>query len=317
MYKDKNLSPMLIGEERAAFDDPDYIYELKLDGVRCLAYIDSDGVELRNKRNLKLNEKFPELKDIYKQVKKKCILDGELYVYKDGLTDFFEIQKRALTSDRFKIRLASRKYPATFTAFDILYLDEDSLLEEPLMKRKKLLDKLIKENGRINISRYIEEKGTELFALTKERSLEGIVAKRRDSRYHQGKRTKEWIKCKNLLDDDFVICGYIPKEKNFVSLVLGQYRGSELVYKGHVTLGVSLEYLYQHSRPGEDSPFHQLYESNVNAVWITPMLTGSVRFMMYTEQGSLRQPVFKGFRNDKQPQDCVDTWYLQNMKGEG
>ena len=120
MYDIKDISPMLIGIEKAAFDDPDYLYELKLDGVRCLAYIDSDGVELRNKRNLKLTEKFPELHDIYKQVKKSCILDGELYVFKDSVTDFFEIQKRTLTSDTIPFSL--RIYPQMITSSSNIFL---------------------------------------------------------------------------------------------------------------------------------------------------------------------------------------------------
>ena len=120
-YADHGIKPMLIGKVQPIFDDPDFIYELKFDGVRCIAYIEKDGVELRNKRNLRLNDKFPELKDIYKQVKRPCILDGELYIYKDERTDFFAIQKRTLTSDRFKIQLAASRLPAAFTAFDVLY----------------------------------------------------------------------------------------------------------------------------------------------------------------------------------------------------
>lgn len=118
-----------------------------------------------------------------------------------------------MTSDPFKIRLHSRQFPASFTAFDILYYKDAFVTDQPLMERKKLLSKAVKENDRLSISRYIETNGIELFALTKERGLEGIVAKRKDSRYACGKRTKDWIKCKNLLDDDFIVCGYIVKEK--------------------------------------------------------------------------------------------------------
>lgn len=305
MFDDKDIKPMLIGIEQPAFNDPDFIYELKLDGVRCIAYIDKDKVELRNKRNLKLIQKFPELKNIYQQAKKRCILDGELYVYKDGKPDFFEIQKRTLSSDRFKIQLASKKYPATFTAFDVLYVDNKLLIDRPLIERKKILNKLITENDRFNISRYIETNGIELFNLTTKNDLEGIVAKRKDSKYFLDKRSKDWIKCKNLIDEDYVIVGYIIKEKGMVSLVLAQYDNHDLTYKGHVTLGVSLSYLNSHSQKTNTCPFSMIPKGNEDAIWIHPFLVGSVKFMEYTENGGLRQPVFKGFRDDKTPEECI------------
>lgn len=303
-YADHGIKPMLIGKEQPIFDDPDFIYELKFDGVRCIAYIEKDGVELRNKRNLRLNDKFPELKDIYKQVKRPCILDGELYIYKDERTDFFAIQKRTLTSDRFKIQLAASRLPAAFTAFDVLYDRQLCLMKKPLMERKKILAKLIDETERINVSRYIEEQGTALYELTADRQLEGVVAKRKNSLYFEDKRTHDWIKCKHLLDDDYVICGYIPKEKGIVSLVLAQYDAGQLVYCGHVTMGVSLNYLIDHTSASKQCPFKEMPKGNEEAIWISPYLVGTVKFMEYTETGGLRQPVFKGFREDKKPEQC-------------
>lgn len=119
----KNIKPMLIGIQEEPFDDPDYFYELKLDGICCIAYLDETGTDLRNKRNIRLLPKVPELSEIHKQVKKSCILDGELAVTKDGKTNFNEIQKRVMTENPMKIRLAAERFPACFTAFDILYLD--------------------------------------------------------------------------------------------------------------------------------------------------------------------------------------------------
>lgn len=303
-YAEHGIKPMLIGKEQPIFDDPDFIYELKLDGVRCIAYIEKGRVELRNKRNLKLNDKFPELSLIGRQVKHPCILDGELYIYKDERTDFFEIQKRTLTSDRFKIQLASKRLPATFTAFDVLYDRGQCIMKKPLMERKKILSKLIDETARINTSRFIEEHGTALYELTCQKQLEGVVAKRKQSIYVEDKRTQDWIKCKNLLDDDYVICGYIPKEKGIVSLILAQYEQGRLSYCGHVTMGVSLNYLYEHSSQSHQCPFDPKPKGNDEAVWIKPFLVGTVKFMEYTENGGLRQPVFKGFREDKKPEEC-------------
>ena len=301
----RDASPMLIGIEDAPFNDEHYIYEWKLDGVRCLMYLDTEYTGLRNRRNRKLNDKLGELTQLHRQARVRCILDGELYIFHDGEPDFFQVQRRTLTSDPFKIRLHSRQLPASFTAFDILYYKAAFVTDQPLMKRKKLLSKAVKENDRLSISRYIETNGIELFALTKERGLEGIVAKRKDSRYACGKRTKDWIKCKNLLDDDFIVCGYIVKEKGIISLVLAQYdEQNRIVYKGHVTMGASLPYLMEHSDKTDTSLFPTIPAGNEEAVWITPPLVGTVKFMQYTEQGGLRQPVFKGFREDKTPEEC-------------
>lgn len=303
IFEDKSVSPMLIALEQPAFDDPAYLFELKLDGVRCLAYL-GDDTQLRNKRNLNHSTKFPELANLHKQVKCKCILDGELFVYHQKEVDFFEIQRRTLMNDPFKIRLAANALPASFTAFDILYYKDHSVMDEPLMKRKKLLERVVKENERLQLSRYIEDYGSKLFQLTSEQNLEGIVAKRKDSLYSSGARSKDWIKCKNLCEDDFVVCGYIVKEKGVISLLIAQYDQNELCYMGHVSMGASLHFLKEYRITKCESPFKTIPAGNENAIFFKPMLVAIVKYMMKTDQGSLRQPVFKGFRDDKDINEC-------------
>lgn len=306
IFDTKGIKPMLISEQKNAFDSLEWIYEIKLDGIRCIAYLAPDnGTDLRNKRDKRLLPNVPELAEIHRQVKRKCILDGELFVLKNGITDFYEIQRRALMTDPFKIRLAAGKYPATFTTYDIIYDTEHLVTDMPLMERKELLAGIIMENERINISRYIEENGTTLFEAAKQRGLEGVVAKRKDSRYYFEKRTKDWIKFKVMETDDCVICGYIrKKENNMTSLILGQYDNGELVYRGHVTLGVNLRNLKEYSiRIKDRSPFENPPIGNDGAVWIEPELVCIVESMP-TDKEKFRQPVFKGIRNDKCPLDC-------------
>ncbi|MGE5627514.1 MAG: RNA ligase family protein [Solirubrobacterales bacterium] len=306
IFESKNIKPMLIGEESEAFNSEDYIYELKLDGERCIAYLDKSCTELRNKRNMKMLPKVPELSKIHKQVKKKCILDGELIVLKDGKPNFYEIQRRSLMTNNFKIKLASSKYPASFTAYDILYYEDHDVTGLPLLERKKLLEKTVKENERLAISRYIEKEGVKFYKLTEENHLEGIVAKLKQSKYYFDKRTKDWIKIKNLEDDDFVVCGFISKENNVVSIILGQYFNSELVYRGHVTLGVSTsDFAVISSINRGTCPFSEMPTENENAYWIEVKLVCTIKYMMKTASGSLRQPVFKGLRNDKLPEECI------------
>lgn len=303
LFDSKNVSPMLLSEMKAPFDSPDHIYEIKWDGIRCISFL-SDKTDMRNKRNKLMIPLFPELEDLYKQVKVKCILDHELLVLRNGIPDFYEVQKRALMSNQFKIKLAASKYPASIIAYDILYYKDKDITMLPLMERKKYLDDAIIENHLISVSRYVENNGIMLFNLVKEKGLEGIVAKRKDSLYWPGNRSKDWIKCKIMASDDCVICGYIPKENNMTSLILGQYDDDLLVYKGHVTLGVSLRILNEHKYQIIDySPFGYVPKGNENAVWLAPELVCIVESMP-TEKDSFRQPVFKGIRDDKSAIEC-------------
>ena len=301
LFEEKNIKPMLISEMTDPFNDPNWIYELKLDGIRCIAYLDKD-TELRNKRNDRLLPRVPELNNIYKNAKERCILDGELVILKNGVPDFFELQRRSLTTNKFKIQLSSENFPACFVAYDILYRKDIPLDQLPLIERKKILSDTIDENPILAISRFIPEKGIELFALAKSQRLEGVIAKKSNSKYYFDKRTKEWIKFKFLADQDFVVCGYIIKEKGITSVILGQYSGSELIYQGHVTFGVKYGDLKK-LETMQHSPFLLTPPGNEKAIWLKPSLVCVVQYMP-NEKGSLRQPVFKGFREDKAPAEC-------------
>lgn len=316
LFEAKNIKPMLIGATGEPFDDPDYLYELKLDGERCIAYLDpGGGTVLRNKRNRNMLPLIPELTRIHLQVSRRCVLDGELIVIKDGMPNFFEIQRRSLMSNQFTIRVASARLPASFIAFDLLYEQDQQITHLPLVERKGRLEKILSEDERIAISRTLENQGVEFYQLTREQGLEGIVAKKKDSRYYLDRRTKDWIKIKNLQEEEFVICGYLEKEKGVISLVLGKYDGVQtpesnqraLRYQGHVTLGVS-SLAWQHIQAAKRSRAHPFAQEpprgNERAVWLVPHLVCTVTYMMKTSGGSMRQPVFKGLRLDKTPIEC-------------
>lgn len=309
LFSEKNIRPMLIGVEGEPFDNADYIFELKVDGERCVAYLDpAVGTELRNKRNMKLLPRVPELANLHEHISRRCILDGELAVIVDGKPDFFAIQRRSLMSNPAKIQLAAQQQPASFVAFDILYLDDRPTNTLPLMERKGLLQEAVRrEDVRFAMSRYIEQSGTAFFELAKAQELEGVVAKRRDSRYYFDKRTKDWIKIKYLKDEDFVVCGYLRKENHMNSIVLGQYHNGQLIYKGHVTLGVGGEdFRAIMQQETISAPSFEAPSGNEDAAWIEPRLVCTVRYMMKTESGGMRQPVFKGLRDDKEPEECVE-----------
>lgn len=305
IFNDRSVEPMLIAEMREPFNNPNWIYELKLDGSRCIAYLDRQSVELRNKRNLLLIQKFPELKEIFRLVTDRCILDGELVVLKNGVPDFYELQRRSLLSDPFKIELASKRYPASFVAYDCLYYGGRQITLEPLLERKDFLKKSFgAETAKFAISRFIPENGIGLYNIADKKELEGVVAKRSDSLYFMGKRTKDWIKFKRMADEDYIVTGYIVKKENTFSIILGKFKNNRLLYKGHVTSGVTREVIKTLS-PVTGNPFSILPKGNEDAIWVSFKVC-IIEYMPNTRD-TMRQPVWKGFRDDIFPEEVTEN----------
>ena len=303
VFEEKSVSPMLIAQMQEPFNDDGWIYELKLDGCRCIGYFGQNGTCLRNKRNMELLPRFPELKGLHRSVSERTVLDGELVVLRDGVPDFFELQRRTLLTDRFKIEMAAATHPASFVAYDCLCKDGRSIMDRPLLERKEALQSSVREDSLVAISRYIPTDGIGLFRAADERELEGVVAKRAASLYYPGRRTKDWIKFKRMADEEFVVCGYIRKNSRTFSIILGKYHDGSYLYKGHVTLGVTKEAVGQLRESGI-MPFAAIPAGagNESAVWVRPDRVCTVEYMPNTKD-SLRQAVFKGFRTDVVPED--------------
>lgn len=303
LFEEKDICPMLIAQMQEPFNDDSWIYELKLDGCRCIGYFDQSGTCLRNKRNMELLPRFPELKGLHRSVSDRTVLDGELVVLRNGVPDFFELQRRTLLTDRFKIEMAASRHPASFVAYDCLCESSRSIMGRTLLERKEALQSSVRENGLIAISRFIPTDGIGLFHAADEKELEGVVAKRAASLYYPGKRTKDWIKFKRMADEEFVVCGYIKKNIKTFSIILGKYHNGSYLYKGHVTLGVTKAAISQLRESGT-MPFTAVPagSGNEDAIWVYPDQVCTVEYMPNTKN-SLRQAVFKGFRTDMVPED--------------
>lgn len=293
LFMDKSISPMLISERKEPFNDPNWIYELKLDGCRCIAYIERGRVVLRNKRNMDLLPRFMELQNIDRQISDKCVLDGELVVMCKNKPDFYRLQRRTILTDRLQMELEINRFPATFIAYDCLQVGNKSLLQSPLMERKDILQSLISENKQFSHTRYVKERGIQLYKLTEEQELEGVVAKRADSLYYPGKRSREWIKFKHLTDKEFVICGYKPGKPT--SLILGEFRNGKLMYAGVVSFGVQREILRILNK--DCCPFKEDIPGSSRIIWCKPEHICVVNYMPNTKD-TLRQPVFKGIKTN-------------------
>ncbi|MGC9037516.1 MAG: non-homologous end-joining DNA ligase [Candidatus Micrarchaeia archaeon] len=307
------VKPMLAFPSKP-FDSKDFLMEIKYDGTRCIAYIDTQArrVMFLNRRMIFFQARYPEFADFYKQVDaKRAILDGELVVFHNGRPDFNLLQEREQSGEQTKIEILSKLHPATYVVFDILHKDGEDLLDKKLLERKEILDKTLTESSYAIKSSFIFEKGIELFNKVKEQGLEGIMAKRIDSPYVQ-KRSKDWLKIKALNTIDAVIIGFTSSEQEKLSaLLLGLYSGGQLVYIGRVGTGFSEEereaLFNELSKDKLKKPIVEVGEAEPGKTitYTSPRLVAEVRFMEMTKEHMLRAPAFLRLRNDKKPEDCT------------
>ena len=289
-YKDKNMKVMLLSEQDLPFNDKNYMFELKFDGLRTLIYVSKKEIIIKNKNGKIINDIFPELLKIKELVNKSCIFDGEIVLMEEGKPNFSKLQERIMLKDKIRINYLKKNNPVTFVVFDILYEDKN-LLELSLIKRKKILNKY-KDTKYFIKSRYILEEGVALFKLTQKHNLEGIVAKKIDSIYQVGKRSKDWIKIKNLKDEEYFIGGY-KDEKNKVSLLLGKLENKNLLFVGKVPIEKNKEdYKIIKNQKVSNNCFEDF--DNLTYTYIIPKLKCIVKYLEKTNHGHLRQTIYKG-----------------------
>lgn len=289
----------------APFDDPAWLFEIKWDGFRALVTIQADGrVELVSRNGKDLLPRFPELAGLGKSFRgAPLIVDGEVVALDaEGKSSFQRLQNHGMTKGA----------RVTFAVFDVLYAGGRDLRGEPLETRKEILEGLVKKGSKdVLFSSHVVERGRSLFALAQKRGLEGIVGKRRDSRYVE-RRTRDWVKIKVQLEQECTIAGSTEPSggrTGFGSLVLGLYEGDELVPCGNVGTGfdtASLRMLERKLRALETktSPFARPPKTRTRAHWVKPELVAQVRFTEWTNDGSMRHPTFLGLRDDKSPREC-------------
>ena len=176
------------------------------------------------------------------------------------------------------------------------------------MERKDLLSETIQESPSLAVSRFIDTNGTAFYQAVAGQGLEGIIAKKMNSKYYCGKTTKDWIKIKALQDDDFIVCGYYNKADSLVSVIIGAYNNGVIIYQGHVVMGVSRQdFQIMATADRADKSNYPDFPDFEDAVWLNPGLVCRVEFMERTPGGGLRQPVFRGLRDDKRPEECIVT----------
>jgi bifunctional non-homologous end joining protein LigD len=307
----ENLSVALAQLAEKPFSDPDWLFEIKWDGERSLAYMRDGHVELRARSNRNISAEYPELKTIVKQLNaRQAIVDGEIVVLDaDGRSDFTKIQARFGVSN--PPQSLQQKYPVTFYAYDLLYCDGYDLRDVALETRKNLLREFLRPSDAIRYSDHVIETGVELYEIARERHLEGIIAKRRDSRY-VGRRSPLWLKFKIVHDLDVVIGGWTAPRKSrdhFGALLMGLYDGDKLKYVGSVGTGFDSAMLEKTAKTllkleTSDCPFDETPIVKEATHWVKPELVARAKYGQWTNDLKLRAPVFLGFQEDREPRDC-------------
>ena len=298
------VHPMLAQLADTPFDSHDWIYEIKWDGYRAVAEVQKGSVSLYSRNHQDFNKKFPEVVSALEQIDHDIVLDGEVVVLdENGKSQFQLLQDYG----------RSKKGILHYYVFDLLYLDGYDLRDVPLIERKELLEKLLHENDILKYSNHIEQHGLKLYTIAKRKGFEGIMAKRKASRYSSA-RTTDWLKIKNIQMQEAVICGFTQprgKRQAFGALILGIYENNELRYVGHAGGGFNKDKLQEVSALLEplitdSSPFPAEPVANSKPTWVKPKLVCQVKFSEWTNDGLMRQPVFLGMREDKDPKEVTD-----------
>lgn len=317
----QSIHPMLAESVDKPFDGEDWLFEIKWDGYRAIAFISDGKVRLVSRNQIDLTPRYPELKDLPKFIKaKSAILDGEVVALdKDGRASFSLMQQRTGFRPGGKRQAANADVPVLYYAFDLLYLDGYDWRREPLAERKEKLKSILLTGDAVRFSDHYQRHGKALYDIVAQKGLEGIVAKKRSSFYEE-RRSREWLKVKIRHRMDCVVGGYTEPEgsrAHFGSLVLGLYDKKErLIHIGQVGSGFDqklLEEIWSLLKKFETkkNPFFGEVEALRKTFWVKPELVAEVEYAEWTDgtnEGSgpkLRAPVFLNLRDDKDPKDCL------------
>ncbi len=296
---------------RQPFDSPDYIYELKWDGMRALAFVEGGELTLFSRNGRNVTSQFPELADLPAQVKSTAlVLDGEIVCLDDNNHPNFSRLQQRLQAKRVGLK---QRNPVNFIAFDLLYANGKSVMKEPLVNRKDRLAKLLTATDVAQPCEFIEGEGTAFYQATCDLGLEGIMAKEKSSLYMPGQRSPYWLKVKRVRESEFVIGGYSfgGARKEFSSLLLGLYDDDgRLNYVGSVGTGFSeseSKELFGKLRAIhiEERPFPATPDVERLIHWCRPEFVCQVEYGEFTVDGKLRYPTYLRLREDKAATDCT------------
>lgn len=321
-----NLKPMLAHTAEKPFSHPDWVFEPKLDGLRILAFVQGEKVILRSRNARDVTKNYPSLTKILSSLGLKgAVFDGEVVAFDSrGNISFQQLQKRMNLVNEHDIALAEKEIPVVYYIFDLLYWDEYDVRDAPWKERRKLLELVSPKEQGINLVQVFEEDGEAAYEGAISKGLEGILAKKIDSRYESGVRSSNWLKIKSFHSGEFVICGYTQgrgsRAKSLGALVLGKLVDGEFVHVGNVGTGFdepTIVALMNKLEPLKDKcPFKSPPLVTEPVTWVKPVLVAEVKYTHYTEGGALRSPVFLRLREDIEPSEAVAEEIVAEIPGK-
>ncbi len=294
------IEPMLATlSDEPAFDHPDWVFEIKWDGYRAIAEINGESSRLYSRNGLVYNKAYPRVFEAIKSIHKKAIVDGEIVVFDyQGKPSF-----HALQNYNSRQNLAIQ-----YQVFDCLSVDGKDITRKNLLERKEILRAIIPESDVVKYCDHFEREGKLLFEHASRLGLEGIIAKKSSSLYFPGRRTRDWLKIKNVNTDDFVIVGYTDPQasrKYFGALIIARRENGKLIHAGEVGTGFTdrvLKDLYEKltriSRT--NSPMSNGIKETKAMHWVEPHYIAQVKYTEITADGLVRHPSYLGLRHDKQ-----------------
>ena len=320
------FSPMTASLADGPFQEEGWIFEPKMDGIRAVALIHDGEVTLLSRRGLDLTGGYPTIVKELSAYDQNLVLDGEIVALDElGRPSFQLLQQRSGLIRSPDIKAAEASNPAFFYVFDIVHIGNKNIQGAGLQDRKAILKQTLVAAEHIRMIDGLAVDGITAFQACVESGLEGLVAKRVDSRYESGRRSKAWLKIKTTLSSEFVICGYTPgtgsRKSTFGSIILGYYddRG-QLVYAGGCGTGFNERTLKEFQTKFKaletpKSPFAKKVPGK-QIHWLKPELVAEVKFAEWTQDGILRAPVFMRLRDDRAPEDCTRNQILTEIKSQ-
>jgi DNA ligase D-like protein (predicted ligase) len=306
------IEPMKAVLSNEPFSDPNWIFERKLDGVRCLAVREDGAVQLVSRTGRNMNGSYPELVEALERERAgDFVADGEVVAFDGPVTSFARLQGRMQLSDPQAARRTG--IPVFLYVFDLLRHEGEDLRPLPLRERKARLRRALSFHGPVRFTPHRNEHGEELFRDACRRGLEGVIAKRADSPYRSGGRSRDWLKLKCHHEQELVIGGFTaPKgsRTEFGALLVGYFEDRELRYAGKVGTGFNHRTLADlggrmRELEQDEPPFVDVHPIPRGTRWVRPELVAQIAFSEWTRDGRLRHPRYLGLRNDKPARDVV------------